>query len=364
MTIDSEDSSLAPVRQLFTAAEERAVAAAEDSSGLPSTTLAIYSRWWQLETWLRELAYVELRSRDGVEWEKALVVPAKRQQQDSTFTHMLGADNENPLAYLDYSQLISVIESNWDQFAYALVEKQSWDGRQVDLTRVRHRIGHMRKPHQDDLGRLEQTLRDLERGTFIALASYNRRWVPTPSEHSDAVSVGWLRGEHPTARRLLEHADRRYEIGLSLQISCRPWSSIPEQLSHAPGILWHADFYSRGERSIDVGSLWRENRLRAIRPLIVHLVSDSSHHVGVTFSGADQPAAISDAIGETFDAVLGASRRGTVSNADTSSEVFQRRVRAIDFRVLSGTGWNIVDDGTVPISSFGAGGGVTESPRW
>lgn len=32
---------------------------------LPPESLALYARWWQLETWLRQLAYVELRARDG-----------------------------------------------------------------------------------------------------------------------------------------------------------------------------------------------------------------------------------------------------------------------------------------------------------
>jgi hypothetical protein len=33
--------------------------------------------------------------------------------------------------------------------------------------------------------------------------------------------------------------------------------------------------------------------------------------------------------------------------------------RDLDYRVLSQSSWNIVGDDTVPISIFGAGGGVT-----
>jgi hypothetical protein len=34
--------------------------------------------------------------------------------------------------------------------------------------RIRHRIGHVRRPHDDDLNRVEQALRDLEHGAFVA----------------------------------------------------------------------------------------------------------------------------------------------------------------------------------------------------
>ena len=88
---------------------------------------------------------------------------------------MSSTDNGNPLAYLDYSQLLTVIAEHDDQLRYALLEFMSWDGQQEELKQIRHRIGHMRKPHPDDLGRLEQTLPDLKRGAFIACASYNKQ---------------------------------------------------------------------------------------------------------------------------------------------------------------------------------------------
>ena len=101
-----------------------------------------------------------------------------RLEQDAVYTHMAGPDSDNPLAYLDYSQVIELIERFWDQIGYALFEKASWQGRQVELKRIRHRIGHMRRPHADDLSWLEQVLGDLEGGTFKALSTYNDRRAP------------------------------------------------------------------------------------------------------------------------------------------------------------------------------------------
>src|SRR6476661_82938 len=98
----------------------------------------------------------------------------------------------------------------------------------------------MRVRQRDDLSRLEQTLRDLERGAFIAQASYNRRdllW-----EQHDPVTDAWLHQNHDDAQRLVEHARRNYDTKLVLQFSRRPWAKGQAVGDNAPGILWHADF--------------------------------------------------------------------------------------------------------------------------
>jgi hypothetical protein len=198
----------------------------------------------------------------------------------------------------------------------------------------------------------------LERGAFIALASYNRRFVPDGGEHP--VTVGWLEGHHPTARRLLDHADRQYETNLRLQVSRRPWRASERVGDPAGGFLWHADFIMRG-RTVDPASLWRDSYLTAVRPLLVHLVTDGPWHVGFTFSGADAGDQIADAIGHAFDAVLTVSRLGA---GDGQAHRRSAGGRHLDFRILEGSGWNIVHDSTVPISIFGAGGGVQQAPDW
>jgi hypothetical protein len=37
-------------------------------SDVPALASAVHARWWQLETWLRSLVYVELRAAYGNEW--------------------------------------------------------------------------------------------------------------------------------------------------------------------------------------------------------------------------------------------------------------------------------------------------------
>src|SRR3712207_5206205 len=55
---------------------DRALRAATggDVGVLPARSVALYARWWQLETWLRELIYVELRALYGSTWDNAVKV--------------------------------------------------------------------------------------------------------------------------------------------------------------------------------------------------------------------------------------------------------------------------------------------------
>jgi len=360
VVVDEDDDDRAPWSR-------PEVATALETADMPPQSVALYARWWQLETWLRELAYVELRALLGTGWADPIKVAVSRQQKDAVYTHMTGIDNDNPLAYLDSSQLVETIAARWDQFGYALLERIAWEGRQAELKQIRNRIGHLRAPHPDDLGRLEQTLRDLERGTFIALASYNRRHQPDRARE-DPVTDGWIRGEHEDAQRLLVHAEQQYETSLHLTVSRRPWTERVGDLDGATGVLWHASFFLRGRSITKAAKLWHSNLLDAARPLIVHMLANNPSHIEFTFSAVDDGARIADAIGQAFEAVLSSSDyRRFGPDLDTSlddSARWQRRARQIDYRVLSATGWNIVGEDTIPISNFGAGGGVTAAPSW
>lgn len=268
---------------------------------------------------------------------------------------MASEDTVNPLAYLDYSQLNQVIVDNWELFEATLIHRPAWDGRQEELARIRHRIGHMRRPHPDDLGRLEQTLRDIERGAFIAQAFYNHRRDPDPDRYRDAVTAGWLGRDYETAQRLIDHAEQQYGTSLQLSASQRPWvSTWPESLTNASGILWHATFMMR-DRAVDIQELW--NGLRGVYHYIVHLLADSPSSISFTFAAVDDDQAIADAIGRAFDAVLLASDSDRLN--DTQLRRWQQRAIGIDYRIIHETGWNVIDESTLPIDIFGAGGGVT-----
>lgn len=327
---------------------------------LPAESLALYARWWQLETWLRQLAYVELRARDGRQWDQAVLAASGRQSQDAQFRHMASTDTENPLAYLDYSQLIDLIGRNWEQFERTLIRRSSWDSRQEELARIRHRIGHVRRPHEDDLNRVEQTLRDLEHGAFIACASYNQQAVPSAGEHDDAVTAGWIAQRHKVAR-LIDHADNQYDTSVVLKLSRRPWATTADNLAGAPGMLWHASFFMRN-RHVDVSDFWHAASFAVARPLVLHLVADDPSNISLTFAAADDDQAVADAIGDAVETFLSESRYGRLE--EDEERRWRRRARSTDYRVIHATGWNIVDETTIPVSMFGAGGGMTAAIRW
>ncbi len=335
---------------------ERALEGAFDS-GVPARSAAMYARWWELETWLRALAYVELRAQRGESWTDVLDPKAlQRQSKEQARAYMASPDWTDPLAYLDASLLLDLLDKNWPLFEPSLISSGSWQGRRGELLEIRNRIGHLRRPHRDDLARLEQTLRDLEHGAVRALRAYNRRCRPDPHQTSDPVVAGWIVGQHPVARRLLEHAERQYGTSLQLTYSVRPWVAElrDERVSGSSGVLWHASFYMGG-RYLRLQDLWRDPYLNSkARRLLVHLLADDPHQAEFTFAAVDEPQDIADAIGHVFNPVLANSSTRPLPGWDDLTVEVPRLLRPNDPRVLVGSPWNIVNDDTEPVTIFNA----------
>lgn len=327
--------------------------------GLSEKALVLYGRWWQLEDWLRQLAYVELRAKYGRSWSTNIGGSTSNQDKDAEWTHMLARDNENPLAYLDFPKLSDLMIAEWDIFKVALPRLETWKSHASELNMVRRRIAHLRLAHSDDLARLEQALRDLERGAFITLATYNTRWPPQSASDPDPIVDGWIKKTHDDAQRLIDHANRQYEVSFDLRISRRPWAGsqgVPP--GPGPGKLWHAEFYST--RPIDLAKLWRTGSFAKPRDLVIHVEANSPNSVSFTFADVDDHDEIADAIGNAFDAILTAR----VRIDETSHYEWQRAARELNYRIAAGSGWNIVNETTLPISIFGSGGSIQEFPRW
>lgn len=335
---------------------------------VPAEASAIHARWWQLESWLRQLVHLELRANDGVRWSEQIAESArKRTEKSQRIAYMASPDAQTALAHLDVYDLCKTIEDNWELFQYSLIEKQVWDGRWVELREIRNRIAHCRRPHHDDLGRVEQFLRDLERGAFRAVATYNRRFSP-PDDVDDPIVDAWVRCRHEAAARLVRHAERQYDTSLLLQYSRRPWA-IPGvengSVSGQRGYLWHALFIMRGRHLSNPADLWTDSWLdigRA-RDLFVHLEIDKPYMVEAVLPAIDDPGRVADAIGHCFDALLTGSRPGIpttgeldVDSADRERDQWASLAAHLDPRVQVHTVWTTLDETTVPVSIFGTGG--------
>ena len=81
---------------------------------VPLEAVALYARWWQLEGWLRQLAYFVLRSAWGVTWEDEVHNKAKKYLDNDNLTYLSAPDKGDLLAYLDSSLLLRVrLQYRW-----------------------------------------------------------------------------------------------------------------------------------------------------------------------------------------------------------------------------------------------------------
>ena len=317
---------------------------------------ATYGRWWQLETFLREVVYVELRARWGEAWTDHLTKKAPtRSAKDIVNAYMASADAGELLAYADVSDLFRLIEDQWNLFANVLLPKERWAGTAHLLRDVRNRNAHCRRPHRDDPTRLQQTLRDLDAGARTFYSSYLHASPPSNTS-ADPVVRAWVDGEHPTARRLLKHAENQYEVRFQLRYSVRPWASRPaaDSITGTPGVLWHAEWYT-SSREVPVVKLWDRISVRGDDDRLVHLLHDGWTIVA-TFPAIDAPEAIADAIGRIFDDVLTTSRGRPSAMESTEHELDRWKVGSDRLPGRVQIPWTPLSlmDYELPFSLFGA----------
>jgi hypothetical protein len=101
--------------------EIRDAIAAPWEMGMPPSATALYGRWWQLETWLRSLVYVELRAAYGTKWVTTLpAYSEKRWLTDEAFGYTATPDAKAQLAYADARALFAhFVDSECGTIAYA-----------------------------------------------------------------------------------------------------------------------------------------------------------------------------------------------------------------------------------------------------
>jgi len=285
------------------------------TGGVPADALAIYGRWWQLETWLRLLVSLELRAHYGHDWLNRISNRAvDRATRDEINRYMASPDAEDPLTYLDTGELFALIDSDdlWQLFEAGLLPRVRWRGAADMLSAIRRRSAHCRRPHGDDLPRLEQMLRDLEPGARVALGAFaeqHRVWRIT----GDPVVQAWVGGADSGAAQLIDSALREHRIEFELRWSQRPWAAggSTDVLSGRQGFLWHAEW--RGRVAFDVRRFWRDRGLDTDdhRAAIVRVVQKRSTDLSVIFACVDGADRVAPAIGACFSAVLQAVVQST-----------------------------------------------------
>src|SRR5262249_47467175 len=149
--------------------------------------------------------------------------------------------------------------------------------------------------------------RDLEPGARRFYSAYADVTYLDP-KGKDPLVRSWLGERHHAATRLIRHCRDQYDVRFRLGYSVRPWARAPAEakISGSDGVLWHAVGVP-GPDEAPPAELWRELSAE-VRELLVHLLF-SGMTISASFAAVDDPAAVADAIGETFDRVVETGRR-------------------------------------------------------
>lgn len=163
---------------------ELTVDAAPDA---PRRVVATYVRLWQLETWLRQMVYVELRAAFGNNWQQQIsALPGHTLANDLRLTHM-PTPEQNPISYVTFSVLLKTIDNNWKFFEPYLPPQNLWASKLVEVSQIRNRVAHFRLGHGDDLDRVLRFLRDIDQGFWKFCTSYNREIHVLPPTRDPVV---------------------------------------------------------------------------------------------------------------------------------------------------------------------------------
>ncbi len=223
---------------------------------LPQRVLDTYCRLWQLETWLRRLVYVELRAAEGDEWELRVSNTAKPKEADKRLTHMPSPE-ENSLSYAQLSGVCRIMENNWRLFEPFLPPKSIWEAKLEEVSQVRHRVAHFRNGHEDDLQRVTQLLRDIDKGFWRFCTCYNdpRPILPQSNDpveehflHLDQFPWG-ASGDGKWARTGI--ADPEAILNVTVEVLCRPWATWKTPIAGSQGFLYNVHVGARHGRVFD-----------------------------------------------------------------------------------------------------------------
>ena len=246
---------------------------------LPQRILSTYARLWQFETWLRRMAYIELRADKGDDWSKQLSGFQKPYAADVNLNHM-PTQERGPLSYTQFSALRKVISENWDLFGCYFPPKAIWEAKLEEITQIRNRVAHFRKGHTDDLQRVLQMLRDIDRGFWTFCTSYNKS-TPVLPQSDDSVTMEFLEhdpfpwndvGDNRWAR--IGSAPRDMVLAVQIETLRRSWAKAGSTVDGAAGYLYDIHISARQQRTFRYGYFLTATQ--NIHDHLVHICLDSN----------------------------------------------------------------------------------------
>jgi Swt1-like HEPN len=258
--------------------------------------VALFCRLQQLETWFRELVYVEMKARYGSSWwaecdaalkrSKGPGIPAhKSLKRDARHPHMATPETD-PLWFVSFDALLKILFDRklWKLFAPYLTTKQLLRAKFEELMPVRHRIAHIRALHPDDLKRTEQVMRDLDQGFWRFCASYNneqpfiakRQKDPIFQYLSDRMHGGYVEVEKNKWGYVADRRNASMDIMMGLIVRASAGKGgVRSSATGRKGVLYDVIFsVAHTSKSFQSGRILAATRREHDR--LVHIVLDSS----------------------------------------------------------------------------------------
>jgi hypothetical protein len=239
--------------------------------------LLTYIQLWQLEIWLRHMVYIELKARDGESWSNVVQMADMPRKADKRLTHMPTPESE-PLSYAGFSELMRLISESWDLFSQYLPPENIWKARIDELAQVRNRVAHFRRGHPDDLQRVNQLLRDIDKGFWLFCTSYNdsnpvlpQKDDPVTQEflaldpfpYSEIEKGKWARfGQAPPGMKYM----------VTIETLKRVWAKTASQVDGSKGYLYDIRIHARDQRIYDYRRLLEDTQ--DIHQHFVHICLD------------------------------------------------------------------------------------------
>jgi hypothetical protein len=273
---------------------------------VPKRALSTYARLWQFETWLRRMVYVELRALCGNNWNTDMPQSANSFESDKRLVHM-PTPEMNALSYAPLSVLKKAIENNWRVFEPYLPPDNIWKAKLEEISQIRHRVAHFRVGHEDDLRRVQQLLRDLDRGFWRFCTSYNASRPALPPSDDPVVSqflnldpFPWTEVEEKRFARV-GIADPSLILAVTVEGLQRPWAEYVSSFAAAPGYFYDINIHARDGRVFDYASFL--SGTKGVHNDLTHLcLSNMDNHVRLTLPcvlGKDRVIEIIEACLET-----------------------------------------------------------------
>ncbi|MCA0453444.1 MAG: hypothetical protein LCI00_05675 [Chloroflexi bacterium] len=305
---------------------------------LGDTTLTLYVRLWQLETWLRRMVYVELRAKYGNAWNTKIVFHEWSRTNDKELTHMVTPDVMD-ISYATFGSLCKVILSEWDIFHFYLPPKAIWEAKIAEVNQIRNRIAHFRTSHGDDLSRVLQLLRDIDKGAWHFYAALNSTYsldVSTDNTN-DPVTLAFASNNEKArpllSQNVLRELDRyNYALAWEVDISRRPWQSSHKQnpIAGVEGYFYDVTVIAKDTRRIDYDRFLRETQ--SIHSEAVYIWLDEMEHIirvilPAVLGESTLKQAINTILGGAFSSIRAARNLNLGDDPEHAFELLREKVQ-------------------------------------